>query len=514
MAEPAAPGVYVEEQKYALSSLRMDTRCLTGFVGIAERGPLHEPVLIESWDAYAAVFGGFDTPGSLPLSVYSFFKCGGSRCLIVRAANQEAARRARLSAVCCGGGELAFRAKSPGVWGNHISARIWHEGPRSGGPRAEAFSLSLSCKRKTETYLNLSLDPASGRWFVPYINSRSRFCCVENDGAKGLPKECFEIRAQGGADGIAEMSAGDFIGFYKGPGDYRGLGALECRDDVALVACPDAAWLLMQAGGSGEEKEEAFFAVQAAMVSQAERFPGRFAVLDTPPRCETGEAILWARRFATAAAALYYPAIDALDPLDAGGAKTVRIPPSGAVCGCIAATDSGRGIYHAPANVTVQGAASLAKRPSAAEQELLYAAGVNVLKYFPGAGIKIWGARTLCAEPAWRYINVRRTFTSISQGIKKGTHWAVFEPNTRELRKRLVRQVSGFLLELWMEGCLAGTTPEQAFFVRCDEELNPQENIDRGILAFEAGVAITRPAEFFRIFITAEKEGASVYAED
>jgi phage tail sheath protein FI len=184
------------------------------------------------------------------------------------------------------------------------------------------------------------------------------------------------------------------------------------------------------------------------------------------------------------------------------------------VCGCIAATDAQKGIHHAPANVTLQGAAALAARPAAAEQEFLYAAGVNVLKYFPGRGIKIWGARTLSADPAWRYINVRRAFSGISRSLKKGTNWAVFEPNTRELRKRLVRQVSGFLLDLWMEGCLAGTTPDQAFFVRCDEELNPPENIDKGILAFEVGAAITRPAEFFRIFITAEKEGASVYAQE
>jgi phage tail sheath protein FI len=82
-----------------------------------------------------------------------------------------------------------------------------------------------------------------------------------------------------------------------------------------------------------------------------------------------------------------------------------------------------------------------------------------------------------------------------------------------DLRKRLVRQVSGFLLELWTGGCLAGSAPGQAFFVRCDEELNPPENAEKGILTFEAGVAITRPAEFFRIRITAEKEGGSVYAE-
>jgi phage tail sheath protein FI len=183
------------------------------------------------------------------------------------------------------------------------------------------------------------------------------------------------------------------------------------------------------------------------------------------------------------------------------------------VCGCIAAQDAERGIFYAPANLTLCGAVSAAVRPQAAEEEFLYAAGVNVLKYFPGRGVKIWGCRTLSSDPAWRAINVRRTFSRISQSLKKGTQWAIFEPNTGDLRKRLVRQVSGFMLDLWREGCLAGTAPAQAFFVRCDEELNPPENAEKGILVFEAGAAITRPAEFFRIRITAEKEGGSVYVE-
>jgi phage tail sheath protein FI len=506
MAELLVPGISVEEKRQEASPLRLDKSCLTGFVGIAERGPLHEPVLIESAQAYRDIFGGFDTPGSLPLSVYSYFQCGGSRCLVVRTANERAASRARLRLKCLRGGEIVFEANSPGRWGNYIAARIWHaEG---------AFSVSLSCKKRTEAYLHLSLDPASPRYFLSYINSRSRLCVVKEEAPKGLPRPCFAQAAQGGADGIAEMSAADFIGWYKGPGRYRGLGVLECREDITLIAAPDVSWLFAQAGETTEKKEAAFFGVQAAMASQAERFPGRFAVLDAPPGAQAAEAASWARRFTTAAAALYYPAIDVIDPSRLSGAGTQRIPPSGAVCGCIAATDAGRGIFYAPANITLQGALGTAERLPAAEEEFLYAAGVNLLKYFPGRGVKIWGGRTLCRDPAWRYINVRRTFSRIALSIKRGTRWAVFEPNTRDLRKRLVRQVSGFLLDLWREGCLAGATPEQAFFVRCDEELNPQENTEKGILTFEAGIALTRPAEFFRISITAEKDKDRVYIKE
>ena len=177
-------------------------------------------------------------------------------------------------------------------------------------------------------------------------------------------------------------------------------------------------------------------------------------------------------------------------------------------------TDSERGIFHAPANCIVQGAVGLSKRITQSETELLYDKNINILKYFPGSGVKIWGAKTLAPEYEWRYISVRRTFSRISAAIKQGTQWAVFEINDKNLRKRLVRQVSGFLLDLWMKGYLAGSTSEQGFYVRCDEELNPIENIDNGILTFEVGIAIVKPAEFFQVTITAEKDGASVYIQE
>ena len=103
--------------------------------------------------------------------------------------------------------------------------------------------------------------------------------------------------------------------------------------------------------------------------------------------------------------------------------------------------------------------------------------------------------------------------TRVCKSLKEGTQWAVFEINDKNLRKRLVRQVTGFLLNLWLDGYFAGSTAEQGFYVRCDEELNPPENIDNGILTFEVGLAIVRPAEFFKITLTAEKDGASVYLQ-
>jgi hypothetical protein len=573
------PGIYVSEPQYSLNPLRLDRRVIAGIVGIAERGPLHTPVPIRSFDEYLKIFGGFDTVGNLPLSVYSFFKCGGSECVIVRIANEEHAKKATMK-VQCGSDYAEFEAQSEGTWGNGICARIWHEGDRceevvsvdreqgrwitiedesikahdvlritlfgqvifrtierkegnrcylSQAPKLflkvkeireditveKAYvSISFTHKGKSEHFLHMSMNPTSERYFVNHINERSQLCTARCKAEAGTLRPTYALHATGGSDGIAEMSAGDFIGHYQGLNEYRGLGVLESRDDISLIALPDISWLLSLAGKPMEEREKDVYAVQQAMVSQAEQFRGRFAVLDVPETYRDMQALAWAKKFDSASAAAYYPLIDVLDPLDQTGAKTVRIPPSGAVCGCIAATDSEKGIFHAPANSLLQGAVGLSEKVDDGAYELLYQAGINLLKYFPGRGIKIWGARTLSSDPDWRYINVRRTFSAISKSLKTGTQWAVFEPNDKHLRKRLVRQVSGFLLDLWMKGYLAGSTAEQGYYVRCDEELNPAEQIDQGILTFEVGLAISKPTEFFTIFITAEKEGASVYIEE
>jgi len=579
MFDLQVPGIYVKPQEYRLNPLQIDKRCLTGFVGIAERGPLHMPVTVSNFDEYLKIFGSFDTAGSLPFSVFSFFKCGGAECVVVRVANEKHAKKAKLKLKCTGGEVVKLEALSEGSWGNYISARVWHEtdemkavdadtlegnwvvsnaeeieindvvqisllgqqiirniikidenklyldkplkqlgkikNPASEMKLEKAYvSVTLSCKDRNENFLHLSMNPKSERYFAAYINERSRLCMVSTDIEKGIIQPVFSERASGGRDGIAEMTAGDLIGKYDGPNHFRGLGALESRDDISLICVPDASWLNFQTGVSGEEREKALSAVHRAMIDQAERFQGRFAVLDVPNNLEGTKILSWAKKFDSSCAAAYFPNIDIVDPLDPSGAKTVRIPPSGAVCGSIAVIDSEKGIFHAPANIILHGAVGLANRIEDAEYEMLYGAGVNMLKYFPGKGIKIWGARTLSSDPSWRHINVRRTFSSICRSLKAGSQWAVFETNDKKLRKRVVRQVSGFLLDLWMQGYLAGSTAEQGYFVRCDEELNPPENIDRGILTFSVGLAITKPTEFFLISITAEKDGASVYIKE
>lgn len=491
------PGIYVQEQKYNLNPLNIDSRCLTGFVGIAEKGPLNRITEIKSFDDYLETFGGFDSAGVLALAVYGYFKCGGKECAVVRVANEADAACAGLRLGNAGGG-MSFRARSAGHWANGVTVSLWKEND-------ESFSVTLGLRGKTESFIHLSADRNSERYFESYINERSRICSVKNEGLSSVPETVINQPLQGGLDGIASMTAKDFIGWYRGLNDFAGIGSFESRDDISLVAVPDVCWLK-------DVKE--IDAVNKTLVEQAERMPGRLAILDVQENLGPVEAAAWADKFRSQFAASYYPFIDMTDPLDPSGTRTIRVPPSGSVCGCIAAVDGEHGIYTSPANRVIDGAVGISYRPTQGEMELLVESGINPLRYFPGNGVKIWGGRTMSPDAEWRYINVRRTFSKVCEALKKGTQWAVFEQNDKNLRKRLVRQVSGFLLNLWREGYFAGSTAEQGFYVRCDEELNPPESVDAGMLVCEIGLAIVRPVEFFVIKLAAEKDGASVYIKE
>jgi phage tail sheath protein FI len=166
-------------------------------------------------------------------------------------------------------------------------------------------------------------------------------------------------------------------------------------------------------------------------------------------------------------------------------------------------TDETRGVYKAPANVTPRGVISLAYDTNFREQELLNPKGINCIRKFPNRGLQVWGARTL-VEPdntLWRYISVRRLMSYIEKSIELGTQWVVFEPNDQDLWARVERTVNNFLERIWREGALFGSSPQEAFYVKCDGELNPEETMRLGMLYIEVGVRPVRPAEFvvFRV---------------
>ncbi len=290
------------------------------------------------------------------------------------------------------------------------------------------------------------------------------------------------------------LTADEVIG---NAGERTGLGGLEAFDDIRLVLCPD---VMVGYDGSDEAKTRVKV-IQEALITHCKLMKYRFAVLDTPPHLNAQGAKEWREfiNFDTDYAALYYPWLVVSDLSGATNTKTV--PPSGHIVGVYNRSDAERGVHKAPANEVVSNAVGVEFAISKGEQDVLNPIGVNCIRAFPNRGIRIWGARTLSSNAAWRYVNVRRLFITVEASMDAGLQWVVFEPNDSTLWAKVRRDVTSFLRGVWRSGALFGSTPEQAFYVKCDEELNPPDVRDLGQLVIEVGLAPVKPAEFviFRI---------------
>ncbi|HLH61552.1 MAG TPA: phage tail sheath C-terminal domain-containing protein [Ktedonobacteraceae bacterium] len=295
-----------------------------------------------------------------------------------------------------------------------------------------------------------------------------------------------------------------------------GLDVLEQVDEVAIVAAPgytDAASYdavvahceklkdrvgILDAPGEIEDIT-LLTQVATAKASGEGGSSGKSGGTKEPQGGEAGRG-LRARQSDGGYAAYYFPWITVRDPLSPN--TLVNVPPSGHLAGIWARTDATRGVHKAPANEAVRGALNLTYLLTREEQGILNQNGVNCIRSFAREGIRVWGARTIAdGSSEWRYLNVRRLFNMIEESIATSTRWIVFEPNDRTLWKSIRRDIAAFLTRLWRDGALMGRTPQEAFFVKCDEETNPSDVIDAGIVVTLIGIAPVKPAEFivFRI---------------
>ena len=266
-----------------------------------------------------------------------------------------------------------------------------------------------------------------------------------------------------------------------------GLAALERIDEVTMLSVPDLMSL----------PAEQVKIVQLKMIEQCSLLTDRMAILDPPQGYDVSTVKEWRlveAGYDSKYATLYWPWIKVRDPLHG---STLLVPPSGHVAGIWGRNDDDRGVHKAPANETVQGALDIELNVTNAEHGLLNPEGINVIRKFSGRGIRIWGARTLApADDPSRYVNVRRYMNYLRESIDEGTQWCVFEPNDAALWGRIVRTISAFLAMEWRKGALFGLSPAEAFYVKCDDELNTAESIDVGQVICEVGVAPVKPAEF------------------
>jgi phage tail sheath protein FI len=316
-------------------------------------------------------------------------------------------------------------------------------------------------------------------------------------GTGGPPRKVY--RLDGGSDG-GPVTGAMLLGREADPDDAivkaTGLYALAEVDDIAIVAAPDA--------GAIEDADDRFVATQN-LIRHAELAKYRIAVVDGPQSASLNEIRAFRGNFDSSYAALYHPWIEILDPNGppAPGVPTPKLllPPSGFVTGIYARSDITRGVYKAPANEVVYGLTRLEININTGRNQVLNPEHINSLRFFAGRGNRVWGARTLSSDPEWLYVNVRRLFIFLEHSIDLSTQWAVFEPNGEALWRNITRTVEDFLNVQWRNGALLGSTPEEAYFVRCDRSTMTQNDLDNGRLICLIGVAPVKPAEFviFRI---------------
>jgi uncharacterized protein len=389
----------------------------------------------------------------------------------------------------------------------------------------------------TAAFVGAAPDPGARPDEAVAVNSWTQFVrtfASDADEGNALSNAVYGFFENGGGRCYVVNTGDDAP--LAGAGRRRGgVRLLESVDEVAIVAAP---------GRSGPDDWE-------ALLAHCEKLEDRVAILDLAPTVDDVESLT---RVATSGpaetrrsrassedesseeggdsssdsspsppgdqagggqrprqspyGAAYFPHLVVRDPLSG---RRVEMPPSGHLAGVWARTDLSRGVHKAPANEPVRGATDLTYSVTREEQSLLNPAGINCIRFFAGEGILVWGARTLDAEASeWRYLPVRRLFNMLKESIANGTRWIVFEPNDYILWRSIRRDISAFLTRVWRDGALFGRTPEEAFFVKCDEETNPPEVRDAGQVVAIVGVAPVKPAEFVVFKLSQWSGGAEI----
>ncbi|GAB2786300.1 phage tail sheath family protein [Streptomyces daliensis] len=486
------PGVYVEEVQSGARPIEGVGTAVAAFVGFAETGPFHQPTLVTNWDQYVQGFGGFTEGTFLAHAVYGYFANGGGSAYVVRVggpAASEAPAAEQLPPPVATGGFL-FSAL-PGA-GQDLSVEITD--PEGENAPDDRFRVLIRKGTKVVETLDVTTRKNAKGYLVTQARESTLVEVTEQPGTAQRRPENQTLTlaaapAQVAVPGRPAATPAEYVGDASARTGFAGLEAI---DEVTMVAVPD----LMSAYQRGDIDAEGVKTVQLAVLSHCEQMGDRVAVLDAPPGLNAQQARTWRNeeagfdsRYGTA----YYPWIKVFDPATG---RNSMVPPSGHVAGVWARSDGERGVHKAPANEVLRGAVDLEIRLSRGEQDLLNPIGLNCIRAFPGRGVRIWGARTLSSDPAWRYLNVRRLFNYLEESILLGTQWVVFEPNDDRLWSSIRRNVTAFLTEEWRRGALFGRTAAEAFYVKCDRENNPQESIDLGQVVCEIGVAPVKPAEF------------------
>jgi hypothetical protein len=410
---------------------------------------------------------------------------------------------------------------------------------------------------RREVYRGLGLSPLHGRWLHRVLQRESRlvrphpeWASRDLDVTPALVEGDALVAAgfQGGEDRWAEIDHDDFFdpawsARSEGPGD--GIQAVGGIDDVSLLVVPDLyapaplpprgdvtdpdpwagpdfapcvrpvgvrdqapripelAGLRLDPGLTDERTR--IEALQRAVADFAAECRTFVALLDVPPGLEPDQIVRWRSGFTTDFSAAYHPWTEISLPAD-GRTAPVRVNPAAVAAGIVARVEAEQGLSNGPANAVAHGVVRLAERVAPRVHGELHPLGINVFAPEPG-GIRLTAARTLSRDPSYRQLSVRRLMSMLARVLERQMAWTVFEPNDRGLRGQVTHLLTEFLRELHRANAFVGAAEEDAFFVRCDDTLNPPPVVDAGRLVVEVGVAPAEPTEFLVLRVVRGPDG-------
>jgi len=512
------PGVYIEEIPSGVHTITGVATSIAAFVGWAPQGPTDKATLVQSWTDFQNQFGGLDSRSLLGYSVNQFFNNGGSQAYIVRlvanaavvAANAADTVAVSASVAVPGTGGNAFTATAidEGQWANAVYGIriVAHPDPT----QANRFSLLVvytptgGPETTVESFTNLSLDPfdpqsrsvasvindpRTGSQFIR-VSGVSTFVPKANPLLVPVGTAAYALVA--GVDGtVLNPGAPDFHTALNSAGAATGVHLLDTVPIFNLLCVPgETEPSVIEDLQKYCRDQRAFYIVDCKQADS-------FASLQPGPGNITKQHAI--------NSALYFPWVNAPDPLQQGRLKPC--PPCGFVAGLYAATDAARGVWKAPAGIDagLTGESGLTVSLTNLQNGTLNAQAINCLRHFPVYGDVVWGARTLRGNDQvgseWKYVPIRRLALFLESSLYDGTQWVVFEPNDAPLWSQIRLNVAAFMQGLFLKGAFQGTTPQQAYFVKCDSENNPQASIDQGVVNILVGFAPLYPAEFVVIQI-------------
>jgi len=493
MAGYLRPGVYVAESLNLVPPAQSTTsQSVAAFIGSMDRGPV-DPTLVTSWSQYVNLYGGWTSNKAVHVAALLFFSNGGSQAYFKRVVDVAAdtATRSFTDRAVSPDGTLTLNAKNVGAWGNNINVTIANANT-AGAVDLTVYYGGDASTNIVERFTDLTMTATDDRYLISVINSQSKYLSAVDEGSNAtgatrLPVTITNADLAAGTDGAA-VDASDIS------------AAVDAFDVI-----PSS--LVLNAPGVTDAT-----AVNL-ITSYAENRGDVFVVID-PISGSAANQITTADSYtATSYAAVYYPQIVIKDPSVTTQGITTLANPGGAVVGLYLATDASRGVFKAPAGLSarVGGAVSVAALTNSELDSLnSNSAAVNAIKFVPGSGIVVMGSRTLDGSYISKYVPVRRTLIYLRKALSELSQFAIFEPNDAVLWRRLTATLEGLLTDFWRQGGLRGAVPSQAFYVKCDTELNPQSSIDAGQVNIEVGVALQRPAEFIIIKIGQFDGGTTV----